>query len=99
MRRRMILVLLAALLVSVFGTAHAQLAQEEPTGEGIIFDMVILRPAGAVVLVGGTALFIVSYPLALITKSEKTTAKKLVVEPYEFTFGRPLGEDRQGKPY
>ncbi len=65
---------------------------EKPTGTEITVDLIIARPIGVVSLVAGTAIFIVSYPIALLTGSGKNTADALVAEPYEFTFVRGLGE-------
>ena len=89
LKKGMMLVVVVAFLASLFGAVPVVWAEDEPSAEDIILDVGVLRPAGLITLAAGTIIFVVSSPLALITKSTKTTAKKLVVEPYEFTFGRP----------
>jgi hypothetical protein len=84
-------VVLVAMVLAVFGGAPAVRAEEEPAAEDIVVDVAVLRPAGLLVLAGGAAFFVISSPIAYLTKSEKIAAKKLVVEPYEYTFVRPLG--------
>jgi hypothetical protein len=65
---------------------------DEPSGEGMVFDLLVLRPCGIVATVLGTTFFVVSLPFTLPTKSVKQAAKKLVAEPAKYTFARPLGQ-------
>ena len=64
----------------------------EPTGEGMLADLAFARPVGAAALVVGAAASIIALPFALMTCQTKNMYKKLVVEPYSYTFCRPLGE-------
>ena len=82
----------ATLLVPAAGLCQ----KGEPSGEDIIVDAAVLRPAGLLALGAGTIIYVITFPLAAITGDIKTPAKKLVVEPYEFTFGRPLGANMNG---
>lgn len=92
LRKVMVIVIAATILSGFLGTPHLVWAKEEPSAEEITLDVVICRPAGVLGLAAGTVIFVVASPIALITGSTKTTAKKLIVEPYKFTFQRPLGE-------
>lgn len=65
----------------------------EPTGEGMLADLAFARPVGAAALVVGAAASIIALPFALMTCTTGKMYKKLVVEPYCYTFGRPLGEN------
>lgn len=65
---------------------------EEPSGEGMVVDLLVLRPFGIVATALGTAVFIASLPFTLPTGSVKQAAKKLVAEPAKYTFARPLGQ-------
>lgn len=67
----------------------------EPSAIAITADIAIIRPLGIVSLVAGTAVFIVALPFSIPTRSVGVTAKKLIVEPFKFTFTRPVGETRE----
>jgi hypothetical protein len=73
------------------------LAQEyfetkEPSGGAMMYDMVVLRPVGAVATVIGSAFWLISLPFSAAGDNTDTATKKLVKEPAKFTFKRPLGE-------
>ena len=55
-------------------------------------DFLVVRPLGIVSTVVGTAIFIVSIPFSALGRNVKPAANALVVEPFQFTFTRPLGE-------
>ncbi len=63
----------------------------------IIVDVFIIRPIGFVGLVSGTAVFILTLPAAVATKSVDRTKKVFVKVPYNYTFVRPLGDIRGEK--
>jgi hypothetical protein len=60
----------------------------------IIIDIIVTRPIGLIGLVGGTVLYIVTFPAAAVTKSIDRTKKAFVTDPYNYTFVRPLGDIR-----
>ena len=93
LRKRIMRGIIATILVS-FLLAPAVVWGEQtdkPEGTEIVVDLVIARPVGALSLVLGTSIFLVSYPIAVLTGSVKNTADALVTEPYKFTFERELG--------
>ena len=55
-------------------------------------DILVVRPVSLVATVVGTAVFIVSLPFSIPSQSVGPTARTLVVEPFNFTFTRPIGE-------
>jgi hypothetical protein len=65
--------------------------REEPTAGGMIVDLLVARPAGLVASAIGIVFFVVSLPFSAPTGSADEAADKLVAEPVQFTFGRPLG--------
>ena len=80
------------LMVSLlFLTSSMSFAQNTKEGN-IIGDALIVRPLGLVSIVAGTAVFVVSLPFALITKDVPKTAKQLVIDPFNYTFDRPIGD-------
>lgn len=69
---------------------------EGASAEGMIVDLVVLRPLGLVATVLGAAVYIVSLPFSLAGGNAQQAAQKLVSEPAQFTFVRPLGDLRFG---
>jgi hypothetical protein len=57
----------------------------------IVFDSILSRPLGALVLAGGLVGTVATLPFSVPSGSVGTVARKLVAEPFAFTFTRPLG--------
>ena len=55
-------------------------------------DVLIVRPVCLVATIVGTALFLISLPIAATTHSVDSTAHALVVMPARATFTRPIGD-------
>jgi len=63
-----------------------------PSAGAMAFDLIIVRPVGLVATVLGAGLFVLQLPLSMIQgEPPSKPAEKLVVEPAQFTFKRPLG--------
>jgi hypothetical protein len=75
-----------------FATAIPALAGSQPEPNVVAIDAVVMRPALFVSTVAGSAAFVVSLPVTLISGSVKSTAHALVVTPAKATFARPLGD-------
>ena len=82
------------LTTSTMALAAGQMS-EEPSATAIVADVVIIRPLGLVSVVIGSALFVVALPFTIPAQGVKMTARKLVVEPFHFTFTRSIGETRE----
>jgi len=72
--------------------AHESTKAHEMRGNWVIWDMVLARPAGVLSIGIGTALFVVSLPFTLPSKTVKTASQKLIMDPINYTFKRPLGQ-------
>jgi hypothetical protein len=86
--KKVFIIVITSLL---FLTNTVAFAQSNTEGN-IIGDALFIRPLGLVSIVAGTAIFVVSLPFALITKDVPKTAKQLVVDPFNYTFDRPIGD-------
>ncbi len=64
-----------------------------PTADATAADLLIARPGGLVATVLGSAVFVVGLPFTLLSGSTGQAAQTLVVEPAQYTFTRPLGQD------
>jgi hypothetical protein len=67
-------------------------AGEPKDGMEIVADVLIVRPAGIVSVVFGTAMYVVSLPFAIPSGSVGRAGKLLVADPFNYTFCRPLGD-------
>ena len=99
LRKVIIIGIVVIVLAGMLGAPPVVWAQEvssqqteRPEGTEIVFDFIIARPVGLASLAVGTTLFLVSFPLAVLTGSTGDTAHALVGEPFNFTFVRGLGE-------
>lgn len=63
-----------------------------PSSGAILMDVVVLRPLSLVGTVLGTAVFVVGLPFELLAGDVSGPAKRLVAQPAQFTFTRPLGD-------
>ncbi|MGA8178522.1 MAG: hypothetical protein WB792_00580, partial [Desulfobacterales bacterium] len=89
----LIFLLISALVCVPLGSAFAaaQTSNEEITGSTMTADLLLVRPLGIVATVLGCAVFVVSLPFSALGGNTKQASQKLVKEPVEFTFTRPLG--------
>ncbi len=86
-------------LAFTIGDVSGALPKESPEAFAMVIDVPI-RVLGLGLIVVGTAFFVVALPFALTSGSTGDTWDALVVEPFQFTFTRPLGkfEDWQSIP-
>ncbi len=99
--RRALIAVFAALCL---GLAHPALAVDEyaspgaPTAAAMGVDVLLIRPVSLVGTALGAGLFVVSLPFSLLGMNTGTAAKRLVVQPAEYTFVRPLGNFQASSP-
>ena len=61
--------------------------------DATLFDVLILRPMGIVSCVLGVATSVVAMPFAITSGAGYEVGDKLITEPFEYTFKRPIGYD------
>ncbi len=84
------LIALLAVLILLAGAMPAMAAN--PTDAEIVPDVLLMRPAGLAAIVLGSVIFVIALPVAIPSRSVSTAGRKLVLDPIEFTFIRPLGD-------
>jgi hypothetical protein len=89
--------LCATSLVHAAGDSY-MIRSDDVSAEAIIADGLLLRPGGIVATALGTAVFVVTLPFSIPTRSVDRAAQKLIVDPARYTFVRPLGQIESGKP-
>lgn len=89
-----VLLILAILMLPLGSAVVAQeyIENEEASGDAMIYDFVIVRPISAAATLVSTTLYVLSLPFSALGGNSDEAAEKLVKEPFEWTFERPLGE-------
>ena len=84
--------IIAWLLMMIIGSSTPSFAADTTSSfEAVAADVILARPLWLVATVIGTGLFVVSLPVAAMSKSVDKTARTLVEKPARATFTRPLG--------
>lgn len=94
---------IAALIIACLMVPQTLLAQqavdESPNEFAMVGDLLVARPIGAAMLVGGTAIWLVSLPFTLLSGHAGEAAGTLIYGPAEATFMRCLGCRNPGYTY
>lgn len=93
--KRVVVLLTAIALVAVpCMTCFAEgLEQDDDVIAGkMAGDALVARPLGLCATVIGGAIFVVSLPFSALGGNTKPAYDHLLVNPFKFTFSRPLGE-------
>jgi hypothetical protein len=88
--KRNVLILISALFLAA--SAPSASAFDDGSFEAVAADVIVVRPFSFVATLIGSALFVVSLPVAAISDSVADTSEALVLNPGRMTFTRPLGE-------
>jgi len=84
------------IIVFTSSTSIAGNQYSKQTNEGnaaaMIADFVFVRPLGNLAIATGAAFFTISMPFSALGGNFKESARKMVVEPFKFTWIRPLGK-------
>ena len=83
--------LVTLLLALTFVTAPSTFAADD-AGMLMIADVAVVRPVCLAATAIGSAFFVISLPIAAMSRSTKKAAHVLVVNPARATFTRPLGD-------
>ncbi|MEK7773215.1 MAG: hypothetical protein AAB307_02610 [Deltaproteobacteria bacterium] len=93
-----VILTVSVLLCSVPATSLAY-DDQEPSGTEVAVDIVLVRPFGVAAIAAGAVFFVAGLPFTLPTMSVGIAARKLLVEPFKFTFLRPVGDIDKPTPY
>jgi formate/nitrite transporter FocA (FNT family) len=99
LNRKLITYLLAIMLatsnMAFVSSAYArdyESATERPSGGAMLADAVFMRVPMTLVTIAGAAVFVVTLPFSALGGNVGEAGKKLVGEPFEYAWVRPLGE-------
>ncbi len=91
MRTKVIITIICVLALLLTTTTPA-LASGDTDATSVAVDVVVARPVTFALTVLGSALFVVSLPIAATSGNVNKAAKALVAAPAKDTFKRPLGD-------
>jgi hypothetical protein len=94
-RRAAVAVMVSCLLLPQMLWAQEAI-DESPNEWAMVGDLLVARPIGAVLTVGGAAVWLVSLPFTLLAGSASEAAGTLIGGPAEATFMRCLGCRKPG---
>lgn len=67
-------------------------SNQEPTAGEMLADTVLVRPPMLLATVAGAVVFVVTLPFSALGGNVGEAGKTLVVDPFRYTFLRPLGD-------
>ena len=87
------MVIAALVVVTLVSTSMPALAEGGATvASAMVVDVIIGRPAGIVTTILGSAVFVLALPFAALSGSVEPVVQTLVVDPFKWTFTRPVGD-------
>lgn len=87
------LLLIFSLALSLHSFALAKDSSPgDPSTGAVVLDILLLRPLGFCGTILGASAFVISLPVSVPFKKTDEASKILVLEPYNYTFERPLGK-------
>lgn len=91
MKRKLILIVCVLALLWA-GVPRSLAASSSPDPGAVAADAIIVRPFCFLATLVGGAVFVISLPVAVPTKSVHRAADSLVGKPWRSTVKRPLGD-------
>ena len=91
MKRKLLLVICVLALVMA-GVPRSMASSRSPDPGAVAADAILVRPFCLLATVVGGAIFVISLPVAVPTKSVHRAADSLVGKPWRSTVKRPLGD-------
>ena len=98
MKKRLLPMVILSVSFLIFShLAPLALAEEHYESMGdkggqMAFDLVILRPMGIIATALGSITYVISLPFSIPGGNQDEAYQKLVTDPADYTFQRPLGE-------
>lgn len=88
------ILLIVSFILIPLGSASFAAVEEanDTTSGGMIVDILVVRPLGIVSIVAGSVAYAISYPFSSAGGNADEAVQKLVKDPVDYTFDRPLGD-------
>jgi hypothetical protein len=88
LKRAVVVLLCGAILAGGAPQSNAS----TDSGGRVAVDAFLVRPFCLLSTIVGSAIFVISLPIAVPTRSVQSAAHALIVKPAQATFARPLGD-------
>ena len=85
------ILLVGVLILSLILPSVPAFAEDPPAGV-IAADVLFVRPVSFVASILGSVFFVIALPVSIPSGSVDVVARKMIVEPWKYTFSRPVGE-------
>lgn len=93
-RPLVMLVIISFLLSAAAIPARAQEGDADDAVPAVAMygDAILIRPLGLAATILGAAVFVISLPFSSLGGNTQEAAQKLIFDPADYTFKRPLGK-------
>jgi hypothetical protein len=71
--------------------------EQAPTGEMILYDLVLVRPVSIVACGIGFVGSLLAMPFSAMSNRDREVSQRLISEPFAYAFTRPLGHFENNK--
>jgi hypothetical protein len=85
-------VVIGLVSAAILAASTPHCAAQPYNGGAVAVDVLLVRPFCLLGTICGSAIFVISLPVAIPSKSVHSAAHALVVKPAQATFTRPLGD-------
>lgn len=89
---RIVVLSLGFTTVSSYVSGYERQLEQPPSASLMVLDAFVFRPTTLVLTAIGGAAFVLTLPFSATGGNVEEAKQKLVVEPWRFTFDRPLGQ-------
>lgn len=89
---RIVILGLSLAMVSGYVGAYERQMEHPPSASLMVLDAFVFRPTTLALTAIGGAAFVLTLPFSATGGNIEQAKQRLVMEPWRFTFDRPLGE-------
>lgn len=65
--------------------------QQAPSGEMMLYDLILVRPVSLAACGIGLVGSVLAMPFAAMSNQDREVSRRLIAEPFAYTFTRPVG--------
>lgn len=65
--------------------------QQAPSGEMMLYDLILVRPVSLAACGIGLVGSLLAMPFAAMSNQDREVSRRLIAEPFAYTFTRPVG--------
>ncbi len=89
---RVVVLGISLAMVSGYAGAYERQLEHPPSASLMVLDAFVFRPTTLALTAVGGAAFVLTLPFSATGGNIEQAKQRLVMEPWRFTFDRPLGE-------